>query len=103
MYIYNLTVLVNASIEEKWKLWMRETYIAEVMESGCFTGFQFVRLLDMDEEEGATYALQFFAENIEDYNRFKSLYGPAIEKHKQQKWNDDFVSFATVMQVISKS
>lgn len=101
MFIYNLTVLVNVSIEEKWKLWMHESYIPEVMETDCFTGFRFVRLLDMNEEEGATYALQFFAETIEDYNRFKSLHAPSIEDRKRKKWGDDFVSFATIMQVIS--
>ena len=39
-------------------------HIKEIMETGCFTRYQMVKLLETDEEEGATYAIQYYAENM---------------------------------------
>ena len=61
MYIYNVTIQLVWGIHEDWLQWMKTKHIPEVMATGCFTDFRFVRVLEMDETEGPTYATKYFA------------------------------------------
>jgi hypothetical protein len=52
MFIYNVTIKVAHTIHTDWFHWMKNEHIPAVMASGCFSHFQFVRLLETDEEDG---------------------------------------------------
>ena len=43
-HIYNVTVVVNPVVEERWLKWMREEHIPNVMETGLFSSFLFLAL-----------------------------------------------------------
>ena len=51
MYIYNVTTKVAHEIHTDWFHWMKQEHIPAVMQTGCFTNSQFVRLLETDEED----------------------------------------------------
>ncbi|HEY1022825.1 MAG TPA: DUF4286 family protein, partial [Flavisolibacter sp.] len=63
MIIYNVTIKVDASIADAWLAWLLEEHIPEVMQTGCFSDKKVVRLLEVDESEGPTYAIQYSAES----------------------------------------
>ncbi len=79
---------------------MRDSYIDLAMKSGCFTKHQLVRLLEVDDEEGVTYALQLYADTKADYNRYIENYLPQNEIVSYEKWGGDVVSFSTLMQIV---
>ncbi|MFY7965640.1 MAG: DUF4286 family protein [Chitinophagaceae bacterium] len=60
MFIYNVTIKLNWSIHEAWVKWMKEQHLNDVMATECFTKYQFTRLLEIDEDEGPTYCIQYF-------------------------------------------
>ncbi|MBB1286116.1 DUF4286 family protein [Flavisolibacter sp. BT320] len=103
MIIYNVTIKVDASIAESWQVWMLEEHIPEVMQTGCFSGYKVVRLLEVDESEGPTYAIQYLAESKADYNRYIQLHVSGLRDASYQKWGDRFIAFRSVMQVIRDS
>ena len=100
MIIYNVTTHIHASILNEWLQWMQQIHIPEVMQTGCFTKFQLVRLLDTDETEGYTYAVQFFAESKAIYNRYIELYAPSLRKAVFDKWGDKTISFRSLMEIV---
>jgi hypothetical protein len=100
MLIYNVTTKVDHSIHEPWVEWMKAKHIDDVMKSGCFTDFKFVRLLDTDESDGPTYAVQFFAESKADYNRYIEIHAPALREDVMRTWGNKFISFRSLMQVV---
>jgi len=59
MILYNVTVKIDRAIDADWLQWMRERHIPEVMDTGIFTENKLYRLLDQDESEGITYAIQY--------------------------------------------
>ena len=61
MLIYNVTTKLHHAIHQAWLSWMKETHIPEVLATGCFEKFQLARILETDEEEGPTYAVQYYA------------------------------------------
>ncbi|MEO7531537.1 MAG: DUF4286 family protein, partial [Sediminibacterium sp.] len=65
MFIYNVTTQITHAIHTNWVAWMKEKHIPEVMATGYFTEYRLVRLVDIDESEGLTYAVQYHAESRE--------------------------------------
>lgn len=100
MLIYNVTTKINWRIHEDWVKWMKEKHIPDVMNSGCFTETRFVRLLETDETEGPTYAAQFHAESIGEYNRYLEAFAPLLRKDVLANWGDNFISFRSLMEVV---
>jgi hypothetical protein len=98
--IYNVTNKVSATIAEAWLEWMLNEHIPEVMDSNCFYDFKVVRLLEVDDSEGPTYAVQYFAESNSEYNRYITDFAPALRKKSFEKWGEQFIAFRSVMAVV---
>ena len=103
MIIYNVTVKVDASIADAWLAWLLEEHIPDVMQTGCFSGNKVVRLLEVDESEGPTYAIQYNADSKADYNRYIQMHANRLRDQSYQKWGDRFIAFRSVMQVVRDS
>src|SRR5687767_5633368 len=100
MIIYNVTIKVDQSIASQWKSWMFETHIPAVMASGCFLKYQMLRIADSEEEDDPTYAVQYFAASMDDYNLYIKQYAEPLRSQSLEKWGDRFVAFRTVMEVV---
>jgi hypothetical protein len=100
MIVYNVTIKVEASIAEPWLAWLLEEHIPEMMQTGCFNDNKVVRLLEVDESEGPTYAVQYSADSKADYNRYIQLHAGRLQELSHQKWGNRFIAFRSVMQVV---
>ena len=98
--VYNVTTKVEPSIVDAWLEWMLEEHIPAVMKTNCFVDYKVVRLLDVDDSEGPTYAVQYSAESKADYNRYIELFASQMSKRSFEKWSDRFISFGSVMEVV---
>jgi hypothetical protein len=100
MIIYNVTIKVEWSIAEDWLKWMKETYIPLVLETGCFEKHQLVRLLQVDESDGPTYAAQYFALSLSKYDNYLHNHARGLSKLATDKWGERYLDFRTLMQVV---
>lgn len=100
MIIYNVTIKVEESIASAWLDWLLNEHIPEVMSTGCFSSHKVVRLLEVDETEGPTYAIQYNADSKADYNRYIQLHAPGMRQKSFDKWGNSFIAFRSVMQVV---
>jgi hypothetical protein len=100
MILYNVTVKVAHSIHDEWIAWMKAEHIPDVLGTGAFTEARFWRLLDVDEEEGVTYAIQYLAASKADYERYVEVHAPVMRKKGTDKWGDRFIAFRTVMEQV---
>ncbi len=100
MYIYNITTKVDSTIHEVWVEWMNKTHIPEIMLTGCFTHFQFVRILELDDTEGPTYAVQYRAESKAAYNLYIEKFAAKLRNDVYATWGNKVISFRTLMQVV---
>jgi hypothetical protein len=101
MLIYNVTTKVDWAIAEEWLQWMKDVHMPAVVETGCFEKQQIVRLLEVDDEEGPTYAAQYFATSHHLYNDYIQNHAPHFRKEVNDKWGDQFVSFRTLMELVN--
>lgn len=101
MIIYNVTVKLETAIHEPWLQWMQETHIPEVVATGCFTHAVILRLLEIDDSEGPTYAVQYHAESKALYNRYIEKFAGEMRQRAFEKWGNRFIAFRSAMQVVN--
>ena len=101
MIIYNVTIKVDKTIAEAWLNWLKDEHIADVTGTGCFTKANILRLLEVDESEGPTFAVQYFAESKAQYNRYIENFAGVMRQKSFEKWGDKFIAFRSVMQVVN--
>jgi Domain of unknown function (DUF4286) len=100
MIIYNVTIKVDNSIAEAWLRWMKEEHISDVKNTGCFFQAVILRLLEVDETDGPTYAIQYHADSKANYNMYISQYAEEMRKKVADKWGQKVVAFRSVLQVV---
>ncbi len=101
MFIYNVTIKVHDSIKEEWLSWLQKEHIPEVIQTGCFTEALVLRLLETDDTEGPTYAVQYKADSKALYNRYIEKYAGLMRQKSFDKWGDQFIAFRSMMQVVN--
>jgi len=92
---------VDTDVSEQWKQWMLEEHIQKVMDSGKFYSYKFCRLIDTDED-GVTFATQYFSHSIVAFNEYLEQYAPALKKEAIEKFGDKFIAFRTVLEIIKE-
>jgi hypothetical protein len=100
MIIYNVTVKADHSIAADWLSWMKEEHIPDIIRTGCFTHATILQLLEVDESDGPTYAVQYHAESKALYNKYISSYADEMRKKAMDKWGNKFIAFRSIMQVV---
>lgn len=100
MIIYNITIKVDWSIAEDWEDWMKTVYIPEMLATDCFDKHLFVRLLQVDETEGPTYAIQYYAPSLSKYDYYLQHHANSFRKKQTEKCGQKYVDFETLMQLV---
>jgi Domain of unknown function (DUF4286) len=99
MIIYNVTINIENDVREEWLNWMKTVHIPDVMRTGYFLENKICKVL-VDEEQGTTYSIQYTAANINDYEEYKSLHAPRLQKEVSDRYANKFVAFRTILEVV---
>jgi Domain of unknown function (DUF4286) len=100
MIIYNVTVNIDNSVSAEWLKWMQETHIPDVMATGMFVENRILRLIGDEDTGGTTYAIQYTAQNMEDYLRYRDEFAPALQKDALALFGDKFTAFRTLLETV---
>lgn len=101
MIIYNVTMKVDWTIAEDWLQWMEDSYIPQLIGTGYFQKHQFVRLLDVDETDGPTYAVQYYAASLKSYDDYAKEFASVFSKQLHAQWGDQCLAFSTLMEIVN--
>lgn len=101
MIIYNVTINIDDEVHDEWLKWMNEVHIPEVMKCGLFTNARICRLL-VDEEAGTTYAIQYTATSMSDYEKYRDEFAPGLQAETKKKFDNKFVAFRSLLEVINE-
>jgi hypothetical protein len=98
--LYNVTVLVHESIHVEWLNWLQNEHVPAVLATQCFEQARIFRLLDVDETEGPTYAIQYTAKNTDSYQQYIENYASGLRAEGVAKWGQHFIAFRTTMKEV---
>lgn len=99
MVLYNVTMNVDTSIEQDWLGWMKEIHVKDVMATSLFTDHKIFRLIEQ-EQQGVTYAFQYFANSIKDIEKYQQEFGPKLQMDVINKYGDAVMSFRTLLEAV---
>lgn len=101
MIIYNVTVNVEESIHLDWLNWMKTIHIPEVMATGMFKEHRMLKLISKQEDElGETYAIQYYAENLDKFFQYQNEFAPALKQKTLELYGEKVLAFRTIMEEV---
>lgn len=100
MILYNITVNVDEDIHENWLEWMTTKHMPQVMNTGCFTGSEIYRLLSPEAEEGVTYSIQYYANDIEEFEKYQIEHAAFLQSEQKEKYGGKFAAFRSVFEKV---
>ncbi|MEO6346929.1 MAG: DUF4286 family protein [Aquaticitalea sp.] len=100
MIIYNVTSTVDKSVHDQWLLWIKE-HIPQVLATGCFIEAKLTKVV-VDEDQDATYSVQYRAKSREDLERYYSTYADALRAEALKHFADKVLSFRTELEVVDE-
>jgi len=100
MILYNLTIKIDQTIKEDWLVWMQNTFIPLALEDGLFTAHKLCRLLDLEEKDGITYALQLFCQNKKQLDAFRNGHEQHLQLTLVQQFPNKLIFFPTAMEIL---
>ncbi len=100
MIVYNVTIKIDLNVHELWVKWMKEDHIPRVMETECFTGHKFYRVMEDNQADGMIYAIQYFAKDLTTYFDYQNNHAPGLQKEMREIWPDKYSAFRTLLREI---
>lgn len=102
MVIYNVTVNIDASVEQKWLHWMRNKHIPEMLALGKFIKAKLCRVLVNEEMGGITYAIQYTTDSLDSLKSYYEENADSMRKEGMQLFANKLVAFRTELEVIDE-
>lgn len=102
MILYNVTVNIDTDVRDQWLKWMKEVHIPDLLATGMFVECKLARIL-AEEEGGITYSVQYFARNMDDYDRYIREFAPALQAEHDKIFSGKYVSFRTLLHVVHQT
>jgi type IV secretory pathway VirB6-like protein len=100
MIIYNVTTKIDLNIHDIWFSWMKEEHIPKVIATGCFVNYKMYRILEEDTRDGISYAVQYFANTINDYFDYKNNYATQLQSETKELFSGKFVAHRTLLREV---
>jgi hypothetical protein len=100
MIIYNVTINIDDSVHDEWLQWMREVHIPEVLQTNLFVENRILKVLGEEDMEGVTYSIQYTCKSMDDYEKYKNIHAPELQRKHTERYKDKFVSFRTLLEII---
>jgi len=101
MVIYSVTVAVDRDIEGDWLSWMADVHIPEVMKSGCFTGYEMLKVLEpTGDERRASYRVRYQCESLKVLKHYQDEYAPTLQKDHLERYMGKFEATRKILERI---
>jgi hypothetical protein len=100
MILYNVTVNIDEDIEEEWLEWITSKHIPDILSTGCFKDSKVFKMLSPEPEEGVTYSIHYFANELEDFEKFQIESAALLQSEHKDRFAGKFTAYRTVLEKI---
>ncbi|NBC25193.1 MAG: DUF4286 family protein [Bacteroidetes bacterium] len=101
MIQYNVTIKIESEVEAEWSDYMENKHVPDVLNTGLFLHCRISKLIQ-NEEEGATYTIQYILSTMKDMHMYQTKYASKLQSEHTEKFKGKFVAFRTLMEVVSE-
>lgn len=101
MILYNVTVNIDFSVEEEWKIWMKNEHIPKVLSTGAFVSNKMYKLLnEVPEATGSTYSIQYLSESMDKLDDYIENKAPALVQEHVERYGTKHVAFRSILEEV---
>ncbi len=88
MVIYRVKIKVKESFEKEWFKWMADIHIPDVINTGHFIDYTFMKLLQNGVMEPGivTYEIQYMCNSMADLQAYKDFDADRLRKEHREKF-----------------
>lgn len=101
MYIYNVTVNIDESVQLEWLKWIKK-HISQVLETGRFISAKMAQVLIKEELGGITYSIQYTAKTREDLDAYYKEDAIKLRSDGAEKFANKMIAFRTELKVVEE-
>lgn len=101
MYIYNVTIHIEDSIQKEWLAWIHD-HIQEVLATGRFSSAKLTQVLVEEEMGGKTYSVQYTINSRQELDEYYKFDAPKLRSDGMQRFADKMVAFRTELKVVKE-
>lgn len=99
MIVFNVTTIIEESIQAEYVNFMQQEHIPLVMATGAFTSSNLF-LLTEPENEGITYCAQYITDSEEKLLNYRNNHSPKLQEHFKNKFDGKCVAFRSVLHLV---
>lgn len=103
MVLYNVTIVLDPTIKTEWEEWMKTVHIPDVMATGFFLEYKMSRVIDQNNPDDSTYAIQYLCKSMEALEDYQLNHAPKLQAEHTNRYSGKFGAFRTLLKVLSKS
>jgi len=100
MLLYNVTVGIDAPLEQEWLEYIRGQQIPAVLKTGMFVDAKIYKVMNDSNDGTISYSIQYFANNLDNVQQYLEIFAPAIVQHHRERFINRHVSFMTLLEEI---
>lgn len=100
MIVYNVTVNVTKTAENQWVKWMKEKHIPDILATGYFHDYKMLRLLNESENDGETYAIQYYTDSLDKLESYMTEEAPKLRDEHFSIFQNECLSFRTFLETV---
>lgn len=100
MFLYNVTVGVDPSIEKEWLQWMKTEHILDVLNTGMFVTAKIYKVLYESEDGTISYSTQYFAESLDHVEKYLEQFAPALREEVNKRFAGKHIAFRTLLEEV---
>lgn len=102
MYIYNVTINIEESVQEDWLRWMRDIHIPEMLATGKFSKALMTRVMVEEEMGGLTFSIQYTTDSKETLDKYYIEDAERLHSRETERFRGKFVAFRTELTIVSE-
>ncbi len=102
MYIYNVTINIEESIQKDWLKWMQKKHIPDMLATGKFVKALLTQVIIDEEMGGFTYSVQYTCDSKEILEKYYKEDANQLRNEAQTLFPDKFVAFRTELDIINE-
>lgn len=100
MIIYSITYAIEASLEQEWELYMKDSFIPSLMNCGYFKSYQHTKILP-EEGEDLAFNLQLSCSDLKVLNNYLEKEKPLHDMVLNSKYGGKFACFQTKLKKLN--
>lgn len=91
-----------AAAAEKWEQYFLRVHLDDVLNTGCFTGYNFRKSLSSESTDRVVYISEYYCPSEEVLAQYNHTHAPALKQDIMDKFAGQFTASRTVYALLGQ-